>query len=419
MQKILDQAKLYKTVSETQVSNISEIRNALDHVANYLKKHKYPLYGGMAIDFALKSIGHKGIYSDFVMPDYDFISDQNIETSLDLQNYLTQQDMPNVDAINAIHLTTRKVRINKFNVVADITFCPEPYFQNIPLLDYKNLVIVHPDYQRIDFHRSLSFLYEGMPTQENFRNRLTKDVKRLNLIQSNIPVTEHKIESVDTKNILLQYFNQTPKKLQQKKLPKYHCLTGFATLIKFSEIRPDLFGDLKLTADSEVPDPLEVFVDNIDDIPKNAIYFEKTADIFPEAAYHENVIYYYNFGRLIAANNIKETWHTNIHYICASLLFKYFMLGNVLYLNYYKIMLTLLEQDQEPFRINGTYYGKANINETFAIQEKTDDCDIKKIKKNIRPMFNDKEPKVEKYITYNSGGKQIPEIKPKNFECDF
>jgi len=417
MQQIVDQAKLYKSLSEKRVMGINEILSALDFVADYIKKNKYPLYGGMAIDFSLKVIGHEGIYTDAVMPDYDFISPENIKTSLELKA-LMENDFEGVDAINGMHLTSRRVRINKFNYVADISFYPEPYFSNIPMNSYQGFTFLHIDYQRIDFHRSLSFLYEGSPGRENFRNRLEKDIKRLNLIEKEIPISAHKIKPINTKGLLLEHFNK-PQKIAMLNRTKV-CYAGFAAIIMFSQQNPEIFGDLALTWDSKVPDPLEIFLDDYEYFKPDdkSQFYEKTVDIYPEAAVRDGVVHFYNYGHLIAANKIGENYVVNIHFICASLLFKYFMLGNEIYLKYYRVMLKLIGTNKFPYNVNGYYYGTVNMNFTFMYGEKEDDCGVKGVKFQPRPKFGDKNMAVENYITYETGGGKKDKIRRKNYECD-
>ena len=49
------------------------IKFALNHVRDFIKKEKRVLYGGMAIDLALRAKSKK-LYDDDVVPDYDFYS---------------------------------------------------------------------------------------------------------------------------------------------------------------------------------------------------------------------------------------------------------------------------------------------------------------------------------------------------------
>ena len=138
----------------------------------------------MSIDFALKLKQHDGIYKDDILPDYDFYSHQHFKDAYDLAQWLNRLGFKNISVINAMHPSTMKVRIN-FITIADITYIPKVILDNIPFLKYKGFHIVHPHYQMIDQHRSLSYPYENAP-RETIMNRMKKDMKRYDLLYEQI-----------------------------------------------------------------------------------------------------------------------------------------------------------------------------------------------------------------------------------------
>ncbi len=95
--------------------------------------------------------------------------------------------MDGISAINAYHTTTRKVRYN-FMEVADISYIPKDIFNNLPYLMYNKMKIIHPNFQRLDMHKSLSNLYTNLP-MDNFRHRIKKDITRFNLLEKHFKIT--------------------------------------------------------------------------------------------------------------------------------------------------------------------------------------------------------------------------------------
>lgn len=440
--------KLYKNISEKRIQNIKDVNYALEFIPRFIKQYGRLLYGGMAIDLALKYIGHEGIYTEDILPDYDFYSPENIIDSLKLAHFLYDAGLTNVGSINGIHLTTRRVRIDKFDFVADISFYPEPYYSCIPTLIAKNgLSIVHPDFQRIDLHRSLTYLYEGAPERENFKNRLEKDVKRFNLLQTNCPPFTLSYEPKKVKideGILINCFNIESKLKLKSKLPVGGCISG-ALALHIICIMADIESPFKYKTDSLTsPDYVEIYVDDYNSIPgtnqtqdigANIEYYEKTCDIFPEACVdHSNhMIYYYNWGERISATLTKKWGYVvNIHLLSFTYLFKYFTLKQDIYKKCYLKCMELLKLAEGELKnkelesllnITGSYYGKENINATFIYVERIEQCAI--LNKTYKPRpevhFNSaaKIPNVSvsDYVTYRIAGKQIDMIESKSTSC--
>ena len=109
-----------------------------------------------------------------------------------------------INSINALHLTSRRIRFD-ITPIVDISFYPQPYLNNMPTLEHNGLAFVHPDFQRIDIHLSLAYLYAGAP-HDNYKNRLNKDVSRLLLLNQYYPLNygvKRNIKAMNTKNYML------------------------------------------------------------------------------------------------------------------------------------------------------------------------------------------------------------------------
>jgi hypothetical protein len=203
MEKILSESKKYESIAEKRSTSYASIEKALRIVKDFILKKDRIIYGGMAIDLSLKLSGHEGIYAADVVPDYDFMSPDHYNDSNELAVILADAGFENVSAIHAIHLTTRKVRVN-FVPVADITFIPQNIYDNIPTLtiigveNMDNIRIVHPDFQRLDIHRAFSNLFEK-PPGEVILQRSKKDMKRFRMINKQYPIYNDEAEKTINK----------------------------------------------------------------------------------------------------------------------------------------------------------------------------------------------------------------------------
>src|SRR6185437_4544273 len=191
-------SKKYKDLAEKRSVIFNEIEKALELVKKFIIQKKRLIYGGMCIDLNLKVIGHPGIYPNDSLPDFDFMSPDFYQDSIELADILYKSNLPNVSAINAIHLTSRKVRVN-FSPVADISYIPSNIYEKIPYITitksknkelnkYLGMRIVHPDFQRLDLHRSFNIPFAN-PPQEVILHRLEKDQKRFRLFDQDFSFT--------------------------------------------------------------------------------------------------------------------------------------------------------------------------------------------------------------------------------------
>ena len=68
----------YAVIAESLDSDNVMISGALDIVKKFIVDRKLILFGGLAIDYALRLKGDK-IYSDTKRPDLDFLSPRNVD----------------------------------------------------------------------------------------------------------------------------------------------------------------------------------------------------------------------------------------------------------------------------------------------------------------------------------------------------
>ena len=183
--------KAYESMVARREIHYTEVERALPIVEDFILKYKLCLYGGMALDFAFQLKG-SFVYDpkDNVIPDLDFYSPDPIKHSYELADILHKKGFKKVNAINALHVTTMRVRIGS-DVVADISYVPLNIFKVLPMLKFtkgkKTFNIINPLFQRIDLHESLTEPFRDPPHEVIF-NRFKKDIKRFKMLDDMYPV---------------------------------------------------------------------------------------------------------------------------------------------------------------------------------------------------------------------------------------
>lgn len=167
----------------------SKMVDAIAIVKDFIRARKLIIYGGTAIDMALRLKGQK-IYPDEMLKiaDLDFFSPDSVRDAYDLCDILYKAGFGEVRTIHGLHIQTMRVDIINNTWIADISYCPKNIFDIIEVLNFDGMKIVHPSFQRIDVHKSLSFPYDNPPREVVF-NRYAKDVKRFNILDENYPIT--------------------------------------------------------------------------------------------------------------------------------------------------------------------------------------------------------------------------------------
>jgi hypothetical protein len=209
MQNIYELDKQYANIAEVRNIDYATVDQALMLVKNFIVKHKLIIYGGLAIDQALKMNKHKGIYTDDTLPDYDCKHYDYYNLSNQLATELYQAGFKNVSSINALHPGTRKIRVN-FHTVCDMSYVPESIYNKSTYITvkskdryYDKLLITDPLYLRLDLYKAMCGLYFNAP-QESYFQRFTKDTKRTIYLDTIYPVeAPHISYKLSTKHVEL------------------------------------------------------------------------------------------------------------------------------------------------------------------------------------------------------------------------
>jgi hypothetical protein len=353
--------------------NTERIFASLEIVKNFIIDKGLILTGGMVIDIATKMKGKIGLYSSEEVPDYDCLSPQFYEDSLELSKLL---EGDGVDVISATHVQTLRTRI-EYEPIADITLCDRVIFDKIPYLivpegfNEAGMKIIHPHYQIIDQYRSLSYPMEGFPRHVLF-NRLKKDLARHDLLLDAYPITADTVEEISGHNISLV--------LIEEMFNHYQIKTDYL-----------LYGETAyhFITNTKSPNVIELLSDTFTCI--DAKHYNRHLDIIPD---------YLEFefrGTLFRVfNNLNSKICSHENKICVSsnnvkmyLLFKYHVYNITEYLSYY-----LKLKDETMLPNLKTMYGKSNKSESYLVAHE-DLLSMVEYGKKLNKRFKNFYPKYE------------------------
>ena len=180
-----------KKIAVDKSINVKEARLACDVVMNYVIKNKLVMYGGLAIDYALRLHG-ENIYPDYEIPDYDFYSNDNITDAYKIFEEIARADVGPVSVMPAYHAGTMKVRLYGIYFVADSSYLAKRLYKIMKLtaLTYKGILFRHPYLQYVDQHRALSYPFEKSGVSPVILNRWKKDFTRFRMLYEHYPVND-------------------------------------------------------------------------------------------------------------------------------------------------------------------------------------------------------------------------------------
>lgn len=175
----------YAKAINLYTDDFSTVLSALDVVKEFIISNKLIITGGMAIDYALRLHGDR-IYDDDQLPDYDFYSPNHWSDAYKLGSILCEKKYKNIRVIQALNIVTMRVQMDGITL-ADVSFLPDTIFNHLPTISYIGFKIIHPHYQMIDQHSSLSRPFDN-PGKEVIFSRWEKDMKRYDLLYKYYPV---------------------------------------------------------------------------------------------------------------------------------------------------------------------------------------------------------------------------------------
>lgn len=320
---------------------------AIDLVRKFVKERKRILYGGTAIDFALRVKGDK-IYPDefLAFPDLDFYSPDSVGDAYDLADVENEEGVPNISAIVAYHTQTMRVRFNTISV-ADISYAPRSVYEKMHTIEYDGFRVIHPWHQYIDMHLGMARPFNNAP-REVILDRRNKDVERFNKLYPHYPVevpeglewrrAEIAIEVVPD-NALLIGLAAFPLYLQiaaemgglpiPQGMPRIEFKDGVTAKTIGATIQLDWAGELpQFTYYKEITEF---------DVPNRTSYM----DMFPHSLETDGAQVFLSENQRYHAFRCGRWIGASAQHSLAFLMFQYFVTGNESFLRYYKALLEL------------------------------------------------------------------------------
>lgn len=190
----------YEFIEKLHDPLVFSTKEILGIVKQFIIDRKLVIVGGMAIDYCLRQKGEK-IYDErdvsSILPDWDFYSPNHIRDAYELANLLyvlgysrdnSGETVYKIDANRALHASTIRVRFY-YEVVADVTFIHPTIFARLPTIEIGGLRVIHPNWQTLNIHLSLSYPIKNPPLEAIF-HRLQKDVSRGYRLMTLFPVKQ-------------------------------------------------------------------------------------------------------------------------------------------------------------------------------------------------------------------------------------
>lgn len=361
LNKILENSKEFELIAIKHDPMYNDLIIGIEIVKKFIIDNKLIIYGGSSIDYALRLKGDN-IYPDnmLIVPDLDFYSPDNAEHAYKLADILYTRGYKEARTINAMHMKTMRVDLGSNHFIADITFCPKIVFDILPYLEYNDMRIIHPIFQRIDIHSSLSFPYDDVPKEVIFA-RWSKDIKRFNKLDKHYKIVI-KGEPLPLQSVTI---DMTFKK---------YVFTGFLAyamiykhFIKLVENNKNVKNITKsnLHIDTTITfDALESMVEIVhfdikkasDELSLDSVFYEPYIHLMPERCEglknQTKICVLSTKRKLLSVNSIKFGENTfrvvNVQYLMKYFLAKYFMnLHNdsikSTYLTYYTSLLEMIQ----------------------------------------------------------------------------
>src|SRR5688572_952506 len=108
---------IYNRHAEERMLRRELLEKAMELVRAFIVEHNLIVYGGLAIHYHVMSKDGKGIYDPSVLPDYDVLSDDNVNMAYKMGQILHNKEFPDVSVIKAMHVQTMRVRVGPVAVM--------------------------------------------------------------------------------------------------------------------------------------------------------------------------------------------------------------------------------------------------------------------------------------------------------------
>lgn len=367
-------SKCYEALAEKGLYNIDDINRALMIVARFIQEKELILFGGNAIDLALREHGDF-IYPEHQLPDYDCYSSDSVNDAYELAKLFEKNGFTNINVIRGIHPQTMKIRIN-YHWVADIGYLAKENFKKIKTLECGGFIIRHPHDQYIDIHSALSYPFGGVP-KEQIKHRWKKDISRYNKLFEFYPIKSENVK------LTLKKYQFTVDNTNN------YAFTGFIAyscylqeLGKYCDISSFLKLQFKFVDNNKFSMELPNDVSYIELLTKTKIKgddYEPMCDFLPKYTYSNNIRYYSTDFYQVSINKL-----SNIKICTFQHMLMFFLIQMLygdkkhsdLYKFFYVKSLDMLGLSQEkvpnystsPFSISLTTFGNKNMSNAYLLR---------------------------------------------------
>jgi hypothetical protein len=296
--------KRYENVRFELSPDSKIIRQAIDIVHKFIVDKGLILVGGQSMHYALVKKG-MFLYPPETLPDLDFISTDNYTHAIEIAQILMKKGFSDVNIINAMHVTTRRVRIKNV-VVADVTYVPQSIFNNIPFIIYKDLKVIHPFIPIADQLKNIACPTINEPREVIF-SRWEKDFKRLQLMfsiynpLSYYEAEQHGVEDFKEQTIQFQLNKEESDLLEIGYVAGFEALTSYQVLSNFGTGTFNQAKNARTVFMPSYASGITRFVEKLSDLSpllenKNTKYFDKILDFPARVEYttesKQKIIYY-------------------------------------------------------------------------------------------------------------------------------
>lgn len=363
-------------------------------VKDFIIARKLILYGGQAIDYALRIKGSK-IYEDTELPDFDMYSVNHVKDAYDLADILNTQGFPRITAIRALHIQTMKVRTD-FIPCADISYLPQDVYDKLPTINYNNMRVVHPDYQRIDMHMNFAYPFNNAPHEDIFR--WEKNIKRFNMfekywplmIEPSIKPVMHELEiKEDLSDVIFSGFAH------------YGFLAAEYKLITGDDKYSDIQFDGQTLVCPKFHEHINIFIYDFLSI-KGEKHYRPIIDVIPESKIVGCIRYYKIANKVLSIYKHDNMYFTSIQYLMAWFMFHatfvnerykeyYYNLLNMINVVENKLKSQMKEWFKSPFAPTVVHINRLNIEASTAISLYMQHDKIGgELPEFVRPYLNDR-----------------------------
>ena len=142
-----------KKAGEVIEPTIHEKNAVMNTIKDYIRSKKRKVYGGTALNEALKAVNPKdAIYDEYKFSDIEFYSPTPVPDLVELTNLLYMKGFKHVVCREAQHEETYTLFVN-FQLYCDITYVPTRVYRGIKTILIDGIEYVHPHFSLIDLLR--------------------------------------------------------------------------------------------------------------------------------------------------------------------------------------------------------------------------------------------------------------------------